>query len=983
MSNEETLNENTKAEAEEQSVVETPAESQPEENGSSESAVASEAPVEGEVTEQPQTEAEGESAATEAEHEEKTEEKAATNEESVREPKKEKPQKQKKANGMSKLFKLIYYPVLSFVVLLMLVFSVIDGVFGYKPRAYDADYYKAVNAHIEKLSSSSRSGLTAAGASSSADYIATTLFNGGFTRVSERKAGSEDDGETVTTVTDWSKSTGAPSATVTVMTSNLTGDIQKRNGAAEYLIGATLTNVVAAIPSEKTKAGEQSGAVIITVRYDSRTDTVGATDNAAFVSTAVESLIRIVKDNKSLKNDLVVVFTEDYSASFGANAFFAGFDGLDDVVSRATAGLNLDAYGNSGTLALTDVSAAGLDYINAFTKASGNTFNSSVVPSSMPDELMTVGAVSAFADANIPAVQVAVVGGIDAAQSYLDSYDEVSQAILHQQAKFFNSFVSSFAGKEKSFKQDNGKEKVIFSYFDWGTVAYTSTASYVLGAILIALIAGAIAVVAVKKTFSLKNMLKAVGVELLVVVGAVAAMFAAYFLITLMLTGFGAMPIHAIVQIRSFNAGVLIAAMLVALAASFGFTSLFKKLFKVTSSDAVRGTALLFGLAGVVMSFAAPAYSFLTVVPGLLLVATLLCTACLNGKFKEQFGFGFDRLFIYAVPVAICLPVVIAPIAMLMQLLPLYLLPVTMSLFVGLIGVAVPYLDRTTAMLDKVAKKLPPRTLRIERTAVEKVEDRAKKGKFTERTVKRIDKEKVPLNYKNYFGITMVCVLAAVIALLSGGIGITFGKTVTDAHAYSDAVYNDALVYEWEYSSGTYSQKIVVDDLIAYKYFRYAVDDLEWDSETNRYVKTVGYNTNDIIPTMPELTRTGESGSYLYNVTTFDGPRSNVIITVPNASLITKITVINAYDVEYAYEFDKAETIVLNLPYGFGNFSMRFEGAEPSTVQYEEQRTVTIASPDNALANVDEWNSLLQYYRESNISGNIRGGIVLKRTANF
>lgn len=974
MSNEETLNENTKAEAEEQSV----AEAAPEENGNGENAVASEAPAEAEKEQSEATEAE-----TEEKAEAKADDKAVEKDEPVREAKKEKPQKQKKANGMSKLFKLIYYPVLSFVVLLMLVFSVIDGVFGYKPKAYDADYYKAVNAHIERLASSTRSGLTAAGASSSADYIATTLFNGGFTRVSERKAGDEDDGETVTTITDWSKSTGAPSATVTTMTSNLTGEIQKRTGATEYLVGTSITNVVAAIPSEKTKAGEESGAVIVTVRYDSRTDTVGATDNASFVATAIESLLRIVKDNKALSNDLVVVFTEDYGASFGANAFFAGFDGLGDVVSRATAGLSLDAYGNSGTLALTDVSAAGLDYINAFTKVSGNTFNSSVVPASMPDGLMTEGAVAAFADANIPAVQVAVVGGIDAAQSYLDSYDEVSQAILHQQAKFFDSFVSGFAGKDKSFKQDSGKEKVFFSYFDWGTIAYTSTAAYVLGAILIALIAGAIAVTAVKKTFSLTNMLKAVAVELLVVVGAAAAMFAAYFLIALMLTGFGAMPIHAIVQIRSFNAGVLIAAMLVALGASFGLTSLFKKLFKITSSDAVRGTALLFGLAGVVMSYACPAYSFLTVIPALLLTATLLCTACLNGKLKDQFGFGFDRLFIYAVPVAVCLPVVIAPIAMLMQLLPMYLLPATMSLFVGLIGVAVPYLDRTTAMLDKVAKKLPQRTLRIERTVTEKVEDRAKKGKFTERTVKRIDKEKVPLNYKNYFGITMVCLLAVVVALLSGGIGISFGKTVTDAHAYSDAVYNDALVYEWEYSGGSTSQKIVVDDLIAYKYFRYAVSDLEWDSENNRYSKTVGYNTGDIIPTTPELTRTGDSDNYLYNVTTFDGPRSNVIITVPNASLITKITVINVNDVEFVYEFDNAETIVLNLPYGFGNFSMRFEGANPSTIQYEEQRTVTVASPDNALANVDEWNSLLQYYRDSDIYGNIRGGIVLKRTASF
>ena len=44
----------------------------------------------------------------------------------------------------------------------------------------------------------------------------------------------------------------------------------------------------------------------------------------------------------------------------------------------------------------------------------------------------------------------------------------------------------------------------------------------------------------------------------------------------------------------------------------------------------------------------------------------------------------------------------------------------------------------------------------------------------------------------------------------------------------------------------------------------------------------------------------------------------------------------------------------------------------------EEQRAVTASSPDNALANVDEWNEVLQYYRDSDIANDLRGGIVLK-----
>lgn len=988
MSNEQTSNENIKEEENAATPVEeqTPAADTAAENvESSQNAEseASETDAAAEETKEAEEEKAEETAETE---EEKVEEPAAEAQTDKIEPAAEKKQKTKvkrQPTGMSRTFKLVYYPVLVLVAVLLLVFSVIDGVFGYSPKAYNDEYYTAVSTHIKELASSSRSKMTSTGTQSARNYITDKLYSGGFVDVSELKSGDEDDDDTVTTITGW-----APSykPTVTVMSSNLTASLQTDAGVEQYLVGAQIHNVIAALPSEKTKAGEKSGAVIITVRYDSRTDTAGAVDNASFVATAMQSLIEYVKAGTKFDNDLVVVFTEECGETYGTDAFMTAFDGLDDVVSRAVCGISLDAYGNRGTLAVTDVSAAGLDYFYAYSGASGNAYNSSAVVKSLPKELIQTGATDAFKNAGLPAMQVALLGGLDAAQSPLDSVANVKTSVIRQQSDFFKSFVDSLTAGEKAFDGATDKELAFFSYFDWGTVGYNSTAAYVIGAILLALVAGAIVAVALKKTFSIGNMLKALLVEILVVGFAALAMYAAYFLVTLMLTGFGAIPIHAITQVRYFNAGIFIAAMLVALASAFGFTTLFKKLFKVTSSDTVRGTALLFGIVGAIMCFAAPAYSYLVCWLGMLLTATLLVTALLNGKLKSAFGFGFDRLFIFVVPVALCLPIVMASLSALTVVLPLYMLPVTMMLFVGMLGVIVPYLDRTAVVFDKIAKKLPARTLRVERTVTEKVEDRAKKGKFTERTVKRVEKEKIPVNYKNYFGISLITVIAVVTALIAGGVGVTFGKSVTDFYSYDAAAYNDAIVYEWNYdSSGTVNQKIVVDDLIAYKYVRYAVPDLSWDSENSRYVKELTSSSYDVVPanSEPKITRSGDSGNYTYSVETFEGSHSYVKITIPSASSITEITVSNSRDISYRYEFNNREKIVLVLPYGFGNFTMKFQGWSPVSMEYEEYCSVTTASTENHLANVDEWNKALQYYRDSDVYGNIRGAIVLKRSVSF
>ena len=108
-------------------------------------------------------------------------------------------------------------------------------------------------------------------------------------------------------------------------------------------------------------------------------------------------------------------------------------------------------------------------------------------------------------------------------------------------------------------------------------------------------------------------------------------------------------------------------------------------------------------------------------------------------------------------------------------------------------------------------------------------------------------------------------------------------------------------------------------------------------------------------------------------------------VTIPSARAITKITVKEAsknYDdyEGYVYEFTNQDKIVLRLPYGFGDFTMEFEGASPTKFEYEEHRSVASDGTDGALDNIDEWNRVRVDYSGTEVGKSFRGAIVLKRT---
>ena len=229
-------------------------------------------------------------------------------------------------------------------------------------------------------------------------------------------------------------------------------------------------------------------------------------------------------------------------------------------------------------------------------------------------------------------------------------------------------------------------------------------------------------------------------------------------------------------------------------------------------------------------------------------------------------------------------------------------------------------------------------------------------------------------------GVSLVAVLGIVVALFSGGFGVTSDKTLTEFRAFDDAVYNNALVYESvKDSSGNATEQLVIDDLTLYKYARYSIAELEWDG--SRYVKTVkAIDINE-----PKISKDGDE----YTVTTYEGAWSTVTLTIPSARSIKKITIKEQSksgndDYEgHVYEFENQDTITLRLPYGFDNsFIMTFEGGSPSRIDYVEQLNVSVSEQGTALDPVDDWNKLKRDYEGTTVYSGLRGAIVIKRTMN-
>lgn len=847
-----------------------------------------------------------------------------------------------------KIFKRIYYPVMAVLAVLMLTLGIVDARVGSGGKSGAAYDYAVAIAGASDGTSVTHNSYDPTAQDGVRDFIVQTLVGAGATKTeSEAK---DDDGNDLA---DYAvNSDGAAVPTVYVQKTVVTHEAQGKGN--EVAVAREVENVILSVP------GSGADAILLHARYDSAA-LGGASDSAAtgaLLATAVDTL----QSGKTYKNTVVFLFGDaGQEGDLGACAFLSQFAGFDGVAKKIDAVADIAVGGTGGTLMMYG-GGKDLKLIGKYAGFNGGTLASGAI--GLFAERSDYASSGVFGDYNT--LHFTNRGGFNRYATANDS--KVNKNLVGQQYDAMRKFVSCYANAAV----DNLTSKssaVYFSYLDVMTVYYPAAVAFVIAGIILGLFIAVVILNVRNKAFSWGKALAGAAVQLVTLLATSLVMLALYYLFALLLSGFGVVPYHAISRVRFAGTGLLLSATVMAIAVAIFFYILLKRTFAVKAADVVRGNALLFALAAFVLSFAAPAISYPFTCVALFALVAMLMTVLFKNRFKKRFSCDIERLFLYVWPIVFALPLVMPLVFVAQSMFPAVSIVLVLALMVGLGGFIAPYADYLKPVFDKAFKKLPPRYLRHEYTATELVEDRAKKGKFTEVQVKKVEKEAVAWNYLNRIGLTFVAIVAAVLILLFSSFSTTYSSSAIAAPSYYNDIYDDALVFVYEQSgSETGNATVEVHDLSAYNQIRYAVNDLSWDNAKRAYTKEFTANVNTVVSVTPAVS----VSDGLVQFSSFDWAASQVTVTLTDAKNITGV-VFNRTDSDddVTYEFDGEETIVFRLPYGYElkDMTLTADGTASCGIEFEQHIYRT-----NSLLGNSDWTKALEKV------GGLRSGIVIKLT---
>lgn len=879
----------------------------------------------------------------------------------------------KKARSpVPKAFAGIYYSVLAVVAALLLIFSFVT--YFYAPASMNTsvnaaevhDSYAKVLAADERNTFTEGTGTTADAAVTKIDGWLSQID--GLTRVNARKAV-----QTATNTGTQQKVTATLSAGATYTLMDLSqSDIDfnldadtvadmSADASKEDLVYAArqVKNFVVVIPAAEHSATTQ--AALFMTHYDSNAGSVGAS-SAAAVAAMIGTIDKLVESNATFTNDLVFVITEGrYEHSVGAYAFKNQFVGFDDVYSRVGAAFNFDALTAGGALTMVQTSDADSGIVAGYLASGASVRTDSSVAALMDEQIASdfdIFRDKVNDDFAVPCLNfMTTAGAYDAGTAY-DDLNNVSADVTAQYASAMESLAKYFGNADITAKGlETPADGATYTYL--GMSAGTRGAVvYVLAALLLLLLAGNIVLAAKKKTFGVQNAFKGMGGVALTLAVSLAAFFAVYFIIGLLSVAFGAITMEMLVTAHLLDAAVLVPAILFAAAVSCGLYPAVKRAFKIKAADCVRGGAILQMLVAICFGFIFPPAALPFLIIGLANGAVMLLSSLLKKVFKNKFGFGVERLFLYTLPAMFGLPFLIQATLTINNLFPVVTLPFLLLAFSLLLAAITPYFDYLQPVLTDAFEKLPKHVVPVVETIVEEREDPAKKGKFETVTETKVVKHKVAWQYHNWFGVTVLTVLTIIALLVLAPVGATVntspGRNMTTDYDYTyslatDALYDNAVVCYVDGSvSSTSRFSWLVKDEAVYQTLRYldGYDYWEWtrDDKFGAYKKTVSAAS---MPAAADLfAKESVDGGYEIKVSPTYATASQVKMKINGIKAGDKVTVSKdeSSDAEFTLTFDApADYIDFVLPFGYGKCTVKVETSSSSLIvtgyEYYDART--------------------------------------------
>ena len=823
-----------------------------------------------------------------------------------------------------KLLKRIYYPTIVFALVLALVLTIVISATGGGGNRVDTD---RAFAHAEGLTAIGRRGQADTLERSAAiDLIVEALTEGGF--------GLNED-------TDGFVYTGtSPQPTVIVSQDTLTGHF---DGAVAA--GVVSYNIIAVIPGTATyNAADYASygrAIAFFANYDTSMVSGGA-GNSAAVGALIETAIALRAGDRAT-HDLVFVFGTN--GEWGQLAFLHAFEGFGGISGRQADGdvsaipsrlsfvVDFDARSNRGSLSL---NTASYNAAAAFTAASSGV-NAASVNITEPSTVFY----------GIPHLNFAALGASHRADTQLDTAP--SRRITNQTAGTAYNLARNLGSHSNldRFVSDTASS-ASFTYLGL-QVVYGRVVGIVL-AVIILLLAAAVITLNILKlgksgekgmvASAVANITKAAVAQIVGMAIVAATLYIIFFALAVVAMGFGVIVPQSIGVIVFGNAALVIGAMIFAVAMLIWVFVLGKRILLISSADMARGALAIWIIAAVVTAFFFTPMSYLFILMALLQLVVSLVKTLAKDAFRAKTGMPLDALVLQIVPLIILLPLLFPILALAAGHLPMIMLPLVFALFAAYAGFAVPYFNLTKPFFARtIGKILPNYTIRYERTVTERVEDKAKRGKFKEAKVKKVFPEKRKLQYGNRYAVGALAIVSVIVLISSSFFGTTFGaSSVAMSEDLYMPAYKDAIVLHWD-STTDFSWRI--GDINAYSRFRWAIFDsgFRWDDELSVFSRALSsYERTRIGDITPPSVRKisnveGEVYHGRYEITPFRPTGSRIRLTLTDASAVRLISIFTTGSGGEPMEIripSAQETIDIELPFGMDIFEIMVD--EPTNV---------------------------------------------------
>ena len=364
--------------------------------------------------------------------------------------------------------------------------------------------------------------------------------------------------------------------------------------------------------------GESDSYILLATHYDSshakkeryaeRDGSLGAADAGYALSTILDTLRAIKENNVPLKNGIKVLFTdgEEYGLLGAKEAVKES-----EVFENVNFVINIEARGTEGPAVMFETSPNNKAVMDLY-KASKSSFSYSLTPE-VYRLLPNATDFTVFLQNNLTGINISVLDGLENYHTPDDKPENLSDKSLQHYGDQVLPIVTEFVSNEKYSDPENlkGEDDSIFFVIGNLFIEYSKTTNFILLAVILALIAY------LYKALKVKSAVKVLKYVLINVGFTVASMA----------VGYGVSRVAAMVNGREFKLTYLplikfegVMFITVMLLALVGFIFTIKKASKnfAEKNEFIIGSLVLLLILSVVLTFALPGASYVTVIPALL-----------------------------------------------------------------------------------------------------------------------------------------------------------------------------------------------------------------------------------------------------------------------------------------------------------------------------------------------------------------------------